>query len=322
MARPRTRNLLLALGAALPLAAISVAACRGPTEVTVHIRTNVPCTSGAQWHGVAVYTGAPGVDVETRAPVLSSTACDGNGNIGSIVLVPSGAKDSTTSVRVVGGVTRPPEECSQHGYAGCIVERRSLSFLSHEALDVDIMLTSDCVGQPCDALSTCVAGVCIDAQLKAPPPSAADGSSGAAAPVRCGDEGLRCPVTGNVCCLTIEGSKTRGACMDAALCPPTSVVLRCDDESDCAGPGDDAGCAPVCCVDYQTAPGDNAQCPNVVHSSQCLPYGSCVVTHYNGALDLCGSRLPCQQQYTCSPVTCDPEKDALPGYFACRIPFQ
>ena len=61
-------------------------ACLGPTEVTVSIRTNAPCTDPARWKGVAVYVGAPGIDVESKAPTLTTTACDADGNIGSIVV--------------------------------------------------------------------------------------------------------------------------------------------------------------------------------------------------------------------------------------------
>ena len=144
-------------------------ACRTPTEVTVQVRTNLPCTEGASWHGISVYTGAPGLDVETRAPVLTSTTCDADGNVGSLVVVPSASKETTIAIRVVAGITREPRDCAANGYQGCIVERRTVSFLPHDSLEVDIALTGECVGQACDALTTCVAGTCADARLNVPP---------------------------------------------------------------------------------------------------------------------------------------------------------
>ena len=63
--------------------------CRDATEITVDIRTNVPCTDAATWHGVAVYEGSPGLDVETRDPVLATATCAPDGHIGRVSPTPS-----------------------------------------------------------------------------------------------------------------------------------------------------------------------------------------------------------------------------------------
>ena len=53
--------------------------------------------------------------------------------------------------------------------------------------------------------------------------------------VRCGDNGAVCPTSGNVCCLSVDtaAGTTTGECRPPETCPPTSLVLYCDDESDC-----------------------------------------------------------------------------------------
>jgi hypothetical protein len=40
-------------------AALASASCRSATEITLAIRTNVPCDQVEAWHGVAVYVGEP-----------------------------------------------------------------------------------------------------------------------------------------------------------------------------------------------------------------------------------------------------------------------
>src|SRR5580700_9659973 len=117
-------RMLFAL-AACGAAVTGFLACRTPTEVTVNISTDVACTKSA-WAGVAVYAGSPGLDVETRAPALTSTTCAASGKVGSIVVVPNGDDDQTIEVRVVGGITRAPDQCATYNYDGCIVARRTL----------------------------------------------------------------------------------------------------------------------------------------------------------------------------------------------------
>ena len=324
MKRP-LRFLLTLVAAATPVVG-GVTACRGPTEITVHIRTSVPCATGAAWRGVSVYTGAPGIDVETRSPVLTTTACGSDGQIGSLVLLPTGSKDTTVSVRVVAGVARAPEECAASAYAGCIVARRTLAFLPHEALDVEVNLTSECVGQACDPLSTCIASVCVDARLQqaspppfTPPSAATDGGSKGPS-VRCGDDGVRCPLTGNVCCVTAVDGGTKGACVDPQECPRSSAVLRCDDESDCPGPDDDAGRPPVCCLTYSKSGSSSDFCASFVHSSRCFPYANCLQGQ-NVELGLCEDRDACQHgRLKCAPMDrCSDPFVGLPGYSFCQL---
>jgi hypothetical protein len=309
MARARTTVVCLA---ALVVGSVAMPACRTPTEVTVNITTDVPCTKEA-WKGIAVYAGSPGLDVETKAPSLTSTACDAAGNVGSIVLVPSGSDDADIEVRVVAGVARAPDDCATYGYDGCIVARRSLAFIPHEALSLTMALEGACIGNACDPLHTCVAGVCDDATLTSSTQAGTD--AGATAPtVRCGDNGVTCPTSGEICCLQVDDGGTQGSCRLPADCPPTSVVLACDDESDCVGPPDDAGHPIQCCLSYTLAPAANTYQPNAVQLSACLPYSQCAGD--DTGLGMCQHRLGCDR----GALACVGADEALPGYFWCDLP--
>src|SRR4051812_7437188 len=64
------------------------ASCRAPTEVTLQITTDVPCTESPT---AAVAVGDTPERTETRSPSAVTTACNSEtGRIGALVLVPSG----------------------------------------------------------------------------------------------------------------------------------------------------------------------------------------------------------------------------------------
>ena len=297
----------------------AIVSCLEPTEVVLHVSTNLPCTDANQWKGVSVFVGAPGSDVETRSPTLTTTTCDANGDVGSLVIVPSGAKDDEIGIRVVAGLTVDPEQCASHGYAGCIVARRTLRYTPHSSLDVRVALTSDCVGLSCDVLHTCSLGQCVDPSTNAPltaPDGAPLGPS-----VRCGDNGARCATNGLVCCLSVDADAgtTFGECKNPADCPPQNLVINCDKESDCAGDRDDAGRPRVCCLKYAGCCADNSHTPHVITGSQCLAYDECAGGGFGGD-ELCSDRQPCiDHTFACSASLTDPP-GLLPGYFWCEVP--
>lgn len=291
--------------------------CRGATQIHVDVHTDVPCTTPGSWQGVAIYSGAPGLDVESRAPVLTTTACDANGQVGSIVLVPSRADDDTVGVRVVAGITRPPEECAAHGYDGCIIARRTVTYLPHASVDLEIALTGGCIGRPCDPLRSCLDGVCQDARLTttAPDPDAAP----AGGSVRCGDDGLTCPAAssngadGPVCCLEVANGVTHGRCIARHDCPATSTVLDCDDETDCAGKLAADGAPTLCCLSYTTRPAAGPWSPLQVTLSACRAFDACLQQGSDGL-------ALCQNRRDCGSAACEGGDDAsLPKYFWCRI---
>jgi hypothetical protein len=295
------------LGVSILIAmASSSTSCRGATQIVVDIRTNVTCANPMQWQGIAVYSGSPGLDVESKDPSLLSTACEADGRVGSIVLVPNGAKDATLGLRVVAGLTRAPDQCAAAHYEGCIVARRTVTFLPHEALDLRIDLTNDCVGQACDALRTCFNGACADARLTS---SVTGDAAATGATVRCGDDPTnRCPANDldNACCLTVASGKVVGAsCKKTTDCAPPSFALLCDKASDCAGSHDDASAPFVCCM-------NNSQ-GNAVRNSQCVSADACD-SNEGFQTYLCNDQQPCEPKLD----QCRPRGDDLPGYFACN----
>jgi hypothetical protein len=315
MMTPRSPRRMFALLVACAGVAIAAASCLGPTEILVVVRTNAPCTDPTQWRGVAIYAGQPGDDVESRAPAIVTGACDGSGNVGSVMLVPTGARDDEVGVRVVAGLTRDPEQCSQNGYQGCIVARRTLRYLPHESPTLVIDLTVDCKNIGCDAIHTCFAGSCTSATQQA-------GSDGdAAAPpqvesVRCGDDGLRCPLgdPSHICCVTFDrdAGTGQGACVLARDCPSTSTLYNCDKPSDCVGAGS-ASDPGVCCesVDFGVS-------AVYVSSASCMSLSACYAGANQSALSVvCGDRQNCTM-IDGGPGICFADPSS-PGYFICKI---
>jgi hypothetical protein len=260
----------------------SSGACRDPTEIQLDIWTNVPCTDSARWHGIAVYTGHPGLDLEQKAPAMTSTTCDASGHIGTLVVVPKDSDNEEVGIRVVAGLASAPEDCGANGYAGCIVARRTLNYVPHTTTDLRIDLDSLCIGEGCELLQTCVNGACADARLIVPP-GPADAAS-TAPTVRCGNNAVRCATTGDVCCLQldVDAETATGSCRAPTDCPPLAPVLYCDDNTDCPN-------GTVCCVAY--AQDQGGLCRSVVGyggGTECVPPENC-----GTQIVLCEERMPC-----------------------------
>jgi hypothetical protein len=297
-----------ALAALLSLLACAapIPACLSPTEITLDVRTDVPCTNAASWRGVAISVGEPGVDVESRAPVLTTTACSASGQVGTLVVVPTGADNAEVGIRVVAGITENPEDCAAGGYVGCIVSRRTLSYLPHQAQQVVIDLTSDCIGNACDINHTCVNGSCTDI-VTATAPIAPDGGVYDPGPtVRCGDDGTRCPANdaSSVCCVTFDltAGTGKGACVAPSACPSTSALLYCDDTSDCPPQDGDLF---LCCEQHA------ATAMGPISSAACESREACGSN--GGAITLCQDRMAC-------PVSTNDcvAAASAPGYFDCQ----
>lgn len=159
--------------------ALMVSACRAPTQLTLVLGTDVPCTD---LDGVSVTTGPLG-EIERRPPTATTSTCGADGLVGSLVVVPSDAKDDELALRISAGFGRPVEECAAPYGAGCIVARRVLRFIPHESLTLHIELDVDCAGIPCGATETCRHGACTDAHVDS------SGCTGAG----CGDDALASP---------------------------------------------------------------------------------------------------------------------------------
>jgi hypothetical protein len=311
--RRRLAELLLPLAGCVAFGGASAVSCLSATQITVHVTTNAVCKDTSQWRGVAIYTGSP-TDVETKAATLTTTTCTAGGQIGSLVLVPTGSDSDEIGIRVVAGLTRAPEDCAANLYDGCIVARRTLRYSPHKSLDVYVALADNCVGVSCDPMHTCVDGTCVDSTS----PSTTNGAPGGTT-VRCGDNGVSCTTSGQVCCLSVDvdAGTTHGICEDPSSCPPTSILLECDKESECAGPRDDAGRPNVCCVSYTNGAGNGFQ-PASIAGTQCLPYESC--THNAWGLELCEDRKACIDGTVMCGASSTVPPGLMPGYFWCGLP--
>jgi len=154
------------------LVGLAATACREPTQITVRITTNLPCTV---LDGVNIIVG-PASTIDSRAPSASTNYCDASGKVGSIVILPSGSGDEPVAIAIVAGtrnadpsLTTAANDCAASNNARCIVARRALGFIPHTPLVLPIALTSSCIGVACAADAsgprTCVDGMCTSAVI-------------------------------------------------------------------------------------------------------------------------------------------------------------
>lgn len=185
-----------------------VAACLRPTQVTVVISTDLPCQ---QYRGIALTVGRLGADLEGRVPSVTSTSCDAQGHIGSVVVVPSEGDSDEIAVRVVAGNARDPELCVAPGYGPqCIVARRALRYIPHTPLTVPIVMRVSCDGIACSPNETCVFGLCRSAVIPRPEDCEGDG---------CGEQVL-VPGTTPPPDAGVDGSALDGSALPDAPPPP------------------------------------------------------------------------------------------------------
>ncbi len=157
---------------ALPFAlvgilAASVFGCRAPTQITLEVRTDVPCSELSR---TSLFVGASTTFNGVR-PIVDTPRCV-DGRVGSLVVIPSGSRDAGLGIAVVVEMhdAAGSHACLPDGPADdhCIVARRSLSFVEHSELDLPIDLRRDCRGIVCDPSHTCVHGLCRVAQVSDP----------------------------------------------------------------------------------------------------------------------------------------------------------
>jgi Sulfatase-modifying factor enzyme 1 len=189
-----------------PWWALALVACRAPTEIKLVLTTDVPCS---QFQGAAIAVGDPAA-VEAKAPTTTSTTCDTSGNLGSLVVVPSGSKTAEVGIRVIGGIGRDPESCAAPSYGtGCIVARREVNFEEAAPLTLPVALRASCNGVICTPDETCVDGSCRSSAVS--DPAACEGAG-------CDETVLRPPGAGG--CPAGPGPAmvaAGGFCIDATL---------------------------------------------------------------------------------------------------------
>lgn len=313
------------------LAAVSAfgafGSCASPTQIVLHLHTDVPCT-GERWKGVSVSVGKPDGSLEGKAPAVSTMQCNAAGDIGTVVVTPSGSRDEEVGLRIVAGLDRIPEQCNEFGYTGCVVARRAVRFDRNSTLHVDVALARSCIDFGCtEGNSTCIDGVCKPLnQVPNTPPEGNAGSGGGAATtstrVRCGDNGLFCDVAGDqVCCVTIDraAGTSAGQCVLDEQCPTSSVVLRCDDEGDCSALTDARGRPGQCILAYRNvANSGNTVTPEVVNASGCFPYAHLDEFWGEQKLALCNDRSVCAN-HDAPCLTSGREGSPLPNYNWCIV---
>jgi hypothetical protein len=168
-------------GLAMSLAVIVAVACESPTEVTLVLTTDVPCSA---LDGTTITVGAAD-EIESKAPVAETVDCSssssGLNNIGTFVVVPSGSRSASFEVRIVSGVAQQARNCARGNqapnYTGCIVARRELAFIPHTPLILPIAMRMDCENVRCATDETCVEGECVSDMISDPARCAGAGCS-------------------------------------------------------------------------------------------------------------------------------------------------
>jgi hypothetical protein len=128
---------------------LALYACRAPTQVTLEVRTDVPC---ADLKGVEITVGSG--SIESRPASMSTRQC-AEGLIGTIAVAP-GDDTENLFVRVTAGVDVDVSDCTaEKRYRGCIVVRRSLYYRQGANQVVAVNLNAQCKGTSCDATTTC-----------------------------------------------------------------------------------------------------------------------------------------------------------------------
>lgn len=220
--------------------ALGAACSEPPTSITLDLSSTIPC---AELKGVNVTVENVGAEGERALDTAQCTDGATEARIGTVVVLPGGAKDAKIAIRVVGGVARPPAEClGDPKLAGCVVARRILRFAPQKEIDLPIVLRRECVGVSCDDATTCVAGACRPAIID--DPFACEGAA-------CDEGSLR------------SGQTDGGATEDA-----TPI-----------GPRDDAGSGSDAAVDdASTDAGTDAPPPLVCGASEKVCDGRCVAS--------------------------------------------
>lgn len=138
--------------------------CRDATQVTLRIATSAACSD---LRSVAITVAGDSTIAEARGadyPSTVASSCDA-GLVGTLVVTPGETGDSAAIV-IAAGVFVPSEQCKPPLYKGCIVARRRFAFVEHVALTLPVSLDLDCTDVPCDSVSTCSRGKCVDSRVE------------------------------------------------------------------------------------------------------------------------------------------------------------
>ena len=144
--------------AALVAFASSIAGCFGATEIRVELTTTASCDKGLE---TQLFLGAPGTTDFGAATSADTRECGPNDpRIGTLSIVPSGARDAHFDLQIVAGVGVDPSACRPGHLDGCIIARRRVSFQEHTSRRLPVLLSDRCIGILCSADESCDLGIC------------------------------------------------------------------------------------------------------------------------------------------------------------------
>jgi hypothetical protein len=168
----RKLGFLLAMGFA---AGCAVLACRAPTQGTLAIYTDMPCTpirvDGARnaLTDFRIYTAGTreALRVNLANDQFASEGRCSEGKRGRMLGTVALSGKGTVFVAVRAGIwtqgrTATPERDCNRSPAECIVAERGLTYAANENLDVPVALEEQCVRVACSDGKTCVQGQCVE----------------------------------------------------------------------------------------------------------------------------------------------------------------
>lgn len=163
---------------AVVVVASAAPGCYGATEISVAVTTTIACTPSIGLT-TQIFAGPTGTTDFGTAPAAESVECGATEpRVGTLSIVPGGARDGQFDLEVVGAVGVSPADCrdaslgrgaAAPGVAvpstptGCVVVRRRVSFRPHKSLTVPVLLSAKCIGVACGSDETCDLGVCTKA---------------------------------------------------------------------------------------------------------------------------------------------------------------
>jgi hypothetical protein len=301
--RPRAKQAIIAFAIVCGGAAASQA-CRSPTQVTLDVTYSGPCSDLG---GVALIVGTDPYKSEERIVgnvfTTSTSQCTPGtpSRIGTLVITPNENGDRM-SIIVLAGIGKRPEECkASEGYFGCIIARRGLGFVTSTSLTLGVSLDADCRNVPCNAVSTCSRGLCVDSNVEC-------GADGCSSPGALPDGGIE-PV-------------------DAPLTPDAYVQADApiEPEEDSAIPPVDSGVDAGFCEE----PDEHVKCTTPLTTKTCQANeGCCYAVNPGGdggGGDGGGSQYDCRPTGSCNfgganpNVMCKSARNCAVGLVCCVVP--
>lgn len=169
--RAKKATVCVALGFALALASTSEG-CRNATQVELVITYDGPCKDLEQGSvGFIIATDPYVAEDRIKTNTFTTTTTDCTqlsptlARVGTLVVTPNDSTDHA-SIIVLAGFGKRVEECkAADGYFSCIIARRTFNFVDHTGLTLEMPLDPDCKNVPCDAVSTCARGQCVDSTV-------------------------------------------------------------------------------------------------------------------------------------------------------------